>query len=462
MGKAQPNTIITVRFATTTLKTSSDKNGNWKVLFPKQKTTLSPKKLEIQNLKTSITLSNILVGDVWLCIGQSNMEWPMQAEMHYKEELTEVNNPKLRFFNTTYAGKNIYGQPFTDSIYARLNMSSFYQGSWETSDSKSVRSMSAVGYYFGKNIIANQHIPIGLIHMAIGGAPLETFIKRETLESHPIFKEKVKGNWLYNESLPKWVRERGVQNTGRRLVIPQDPTGPNHAYKPGFAFASGIEQLTVIPIKGVLLYQGESNALDLERVQEYAALQKLMIEDYRKQWKNPKLPFYWVQLSSIDTLHYKSTLWPMFRDEQRLLLNETRNTGMAVSSDLGSKNDVHPTNKKEVGYRLAQWALAQDYNEKISPSGPLPKKAIYKKGGIWITFRHAEEGLTFSENNNLKGFSIDKGKTPVEAQIKKKNKVFIPMHYKPQFIYYAWEPFTSANLMNSSQLPASTFKIEVN
>ena len=114
-GKAQPNTIITVRFATTTLKTSSDKNGNWKVLFPKQKTTLSPKKLEIQNLKTSITLSNILVGDVWLCIGQSNMEWPMQAEMHYKEELTEVNNPKLRFFNTTYAGKNIYGQPFTDS-----------------------------------------------------------------------------------------------------------------------------------------------------------------------------------------------------------------------------------------------------------------------------------------------------------------------------------------------------------
>ena len=183
------------------------------------------------------------------------MEWPLKNESHYNEKLKAVHQPLLRFYNTTYAGKNSYNQKFTDSLLKLLNPKDFYQGKWEVSNPKSAPKMSGVGYYFGKKILQEEEIPIGLIHMAIGGAPIEAFIRPQTLRRHPLFKSKMKGNWLYNEALPVWIRERGIQNLGDLNPLHKNTQGPHHAFQPGFAYIAGIKPLSQIPIKGILWYQ---------------------------------------------------------------------------------------------------------------------------------------------------------------------------------------------------------------
>jgi sialate O-acetylesterase len=319
--------------------------------------------------------------------------------------------------------------------------------------------MSAIAYYFAKKISAYQNVPIGLINLAIGGAPIETFISTDALQKSSQFAEKVQGNWLTNTDLPEWIRQRGSQNLQGHLQGYGDELGLNHAYKPGFAYASGIVPLLSFPIKGVLWYQGESNSLEAARVNEYKALMHLLITSYREGWHQQRLPFYWVQLSSIDTPYYHSEYWPQFRDLQRQLVQEIKGGGMAVCSDLGFKKDVHPTNKKDIGERLARWALAQDYGVSLVPSGPLPVKAKYSNGKVIISFTYVSDSLTTADAKALRGFSLD-GKTEINAVISKGN-INIPAKDKPQFVYYGWKPFTDANLVNADRLPASTFKIKV-
>ncbi|WP_291403654.1 sialate O-acetylesterase [Daejeonella sp.] len=458
-GKGTPGETILVDFANEKQSFKVNQDSSWLVSFKSQKFNTKGQSLKVQSTGQKIELQNILIGDVWLCIGQSNMEWPMMREMHYKSEIKESNQANLRFYNPSYAGKNTYNIPFSDSIIKKLNPHDFYQGEWQISDSNTFKAMSAVGYYFGKRINQETGIPIGLINISIGGAPLETFISLNALKNDPQFADKTKGNWLENKSLPEWTKERGRQNTTGKKNIPSDEIGPNHPFKTGFAFQSGIEPIINMPIKGILNYQGESNAQEIERVNEYATLSALMVKNYRELWKNPKMPYYFVQLSSIDTLQYKGHLWPQFRDEQRKTLQMIPNSGMAVSSDIGAKNDVHPTNKKDVGARLAQWALAKTYGKKIIHAGPMPLNAKYKNGSLIITFENPGAFLSTSDDQSPRGFSID-GKNEIDAKILK-NRVIIPLSEKPKHVFYAWKPFTDANLINSEKLPASTFKLKI-
>lgn len=458
-GRAVPGKTVTVAFAQQQKQALVQPDSTWRVVLQKQKASTVPQTLFVSCGEETLPLKNILIGDVWLCSGQSNMEWPMQREMHWKEESRNAGQPLVRLNNPPPAGRYVYGVAYTDSLNRRLTKDSFYLwNQWTVCDSNTVKGMSAVGYYFAKAIVEKENIPIGLINLSIGGAPLETFIGREALQNDSRFAAKLNGNWLENEHLPAWVRERGKQNVGNHPDGFRDDLGPHHAYKPGFAYESGVASLLPFPIKGVLWYQGESNSLEKERVEEYKDLLQLLIADYRKSWKQPTLPFYWVQLSSIDTATYKSQYWPQFRDEQRRLLNSVRNGGMAVCSDIGFKNDVHPTNKKAVGERLARWALKEEYGEDIVPSGPLPTNAGYKKGTVTISFRYAD-GLHTADGNPLRGFSLD-GKTEVKATLLN-NRVVVAAKAKPRYIYYGWKPFSDGNLVNAEGLPASTFKLLV-
>ncbi len=458
-GIAPPRSKFSVYFQNKDQSVVADVNGKWEVVLDDEPANSNPQELILKSPEQTVTLKNILIGDVWLLLGQSNMEWPMSGEMHFEEEFKNANTNQLRFYNPKYVGKNIYGQAYNQIQRKKLTTGElFYDENWEVSDTSSFTAMSAVGYYFGKKIINEKGIPVGLINLSIGGAPLETFIALETLKESEKFSNKTEAGWLSNEHLPDWIRERGRENingqqTGNSL------SGPNHAYKPGFAFSTGIEPILKMPIKGILWYQGESNAQERARVEEYPELQKLMIKDYRKRWHNPDLPFYWVQLSSIDTTNYDSQFWPEFRDGQRRLLEEMKNVGMAVSSDIGARDDVHPRNKKAVGYRLARWALNKEYGQDVLVSGPLPKNAIYKNGSVIVDFKFTGKELTTSEGKPLEGFSIDK-KLDLPGRIKG-NKVFIKTSKKPNFIYYNWQPWATGNLINSEGLPASTFKMEV-
>ena len=458
-GKAAPGSIVEVTLGNLTRSIVAASDSTWKLQLPAQAANYQPQSLKISNGDTAVQFNNILIGDIWICLGQSNMEWPMIREKHYPEEIKNSLQPLLRFYNPTYAGKNIFGTGFSDSVAAGLTAGRFYKGYWQACDSSSFKTMSAVAWYFGKQLTTDLNIPVGLIHLSIGGAPLETFIDVKTLLSGKQFAAKVKGDWLKNNALPVWIRERGMQNIGNIPDVPADEYGKNHAFKPGFAFEAGIKPLLPMPVKGIICYQGESNAQEMERVMEYGKLTALMVNDYRKKWKKPALPFYFVQLSSIDSVNYKSQLWPLFRDEQRKMMQLIPHTGMAVSSDIGAKNDVHPTNKKVVGERLARWALSKTYHKKLLPSGPLPLKASYENGKVILTFNYPGTRLQTSDGNSVRGFSTD-GKQDCTAYIENE-KVIIPVETRPAYVYYGWKPFTAANLINAEGLPASTFKIKV-
>lgn len=455
-GKGIPGQNVQVWFKDQVQETKVGIDSTWKVGLPPYPAQKTPSSLVLKSGQTQIEIRNILIGDVWLCLGQSNMQWPMQREMHYKSEIPYSSEPLLRFYNPAYAGEQIFGSPFPDSVLERLNVRDFYQGEWETSDSNSFRKMSAVAYYFGKSILETMQIPIGLIDLSIGGAPIETFIPISALKADPEFSAKTSGNWLTNAHLPVWVRERGLQNLPGRESNSQENSA--HPFQPGFAYAAGIEPLLPFPVKGLLWHQGESNAQERERVEEYGRLCRLMVQTYRNAWASPDLPFYFVQLSSIDTIRYKGHLWPDFRDMQRTIPEYLPHSGMAVSSDIGALNDVHPTNKKFVGERLARLALNHSYSRKITPSGPLPVKAEYRKGTVAISFQFGK-GMHAGDQSDLKGFSLD-GTSPVTARISGK-KVLIPALQKPAFVYYGWQPYSLGNLFNRDALPASTFKIPV-
>lgn len=426
-------------------------DSSWTVKLPVQAASSQPLDLKIISGKKNILISNVLLGDIWICIGQSNMEWPMKSEMHFRDAKATAYQPLLRFYNPNYAGKNIFNQYFSDSVLQIMSPEKFYAPtSWQASDSNTFSNMSAVAYYFGKEIVSATKVPIGLINLSMGGAPLETFIGIDALKSSTQFAEKANEPWLTNPAIPTWVKERGNQNLR---------AGTNHPFKPGHAYASGIVPLFKMGIKGIINYQGESNAQEIERVNEYAALTQLMINDYRKVFKQPMLPFYFVQLSSIDTIKYKGQLWPQFRNEQRKIVDQIAYSGMAVSSDIGARDNVHPTNKKLVGERLARWALNKNYGVAVVPSGPLPLKAIYANGHLRINFEYASGGLKTADGKALRGFSID-GINTIEATIHQ-NSIDISTETKPDFVYYGWKPFSDGNLVNSEQLPASTFKIKV-
>ncbi len=457
-GKASPGKTVSISLGKEKRSAKAKTDSSWNLSLPSLHADSIPQAMTVTCGGERISLKNILIGDLWVCIGQSNMEWPMIREMHFKDEFGHSDQPLIRFYNPGYAGKNIFGVAFTDSVVHRLNTERFYEGEWQNSDSNSIKTMSAVAYFFGKNIVSKTHVPVGLINLSIGGAPLEAFIDTQTLKSSKQFSSKVKGDWLNNDELPVWARERGRQNVGAIPNVPADENGKNHGYKPGFAYKSGIEPLLQMPVKGILCYQGESNAQEKDRVNEYGSLTKLLIDDYRAKWHEPRLPFYFVQLSSIDTVKYKGHLWPAFRNEQRKILALAANTGMAVCSDIGAKDDVHPTNKKDVGERLAKWALYQVYHQEVTPSGPLALKAKYENGKIEITFRYGN-GLATSDNKPLRGFSTT-GIGDIDALIKDE-KVILRAAERPAFIYYGWKPFSDANLVNSEKLPASTFKIKV-
>ncbi len=458
-GKAAPGSKVEVTFGNLIRSVVAASDSSWKLTLPAQTATYQPQSLKISSGDTAVQFNNILIGDIWICLGQSNMEWPMIREKHYPEEIKNSLQPLLRFYNPTYAGKNIFGTGFPDSVAALLTSGCFYKGFWQACDSSSIRSMSAVAWYFGKHLATELNIPMGLINLSIGGAPLETFIDVNTLLSSKQFAAKVKGDWLKNNALPIWIRERGMQNVGNIPDVPTDEYGKNHAFKPGFAFGAGIKPLLPMPVKGIICYQGESNAQEMERVTEYGALTALMVNDYRKKWKKPALPFYFVQLSSIDSANYRSQLWPLFRNEQRKMLQLIPNIGMVVSSDIGAKNDVHPTNKKVIGERLARWALNKTYLKKILPSGPLPLKARYENGKVTLTFNYQGNRLLTADGTIVSGFSTD-GHTDCNAFIEN-DKVIILAEARPAYVYYGWKPFTDANLINSAGLPASTFKIKV-
>ena len=353
-------------------------------------------------------------------------------------------------------------KPLTPAQLADMVPGKFFKGQWGVDGPKVSPAFSAVGWWFAQRVQAATKVPQGMVGWSIGGAPIETFIRPAALAAEPAFAAKVQGDWEKNTAIDSWVRQRAREHFGKAQQ-PRDQGGIEHFYKPGFAWAAGPGSATWMPVKGVLWYQGESNSLAEPFAREYPGLMKVMVADWRKQWGLPDMPFLWVQLSSIDTKGYKSQQWPLFRDNQRRLLAEIPNSGMAVSSDVGAQNDVHPRDKRTVGERLARWALHHVYGQRqVVPSGPLPLEAKASGGAVTVRFAHGR-GLRTSDGKPVREVEVagaDGVFAAAEAQVRGETLV-IKASGAPAKVRHGWVPWSQANLVNGEGLPASTFEMEV-
>jgi sialate O-acetylesterase len=447
-GTAAAGATVAVRFLGQEQVTQAGSSGAWKVRFPATEHG-GPYQMMVESPSRKIVLENILIGDVWLCSGQSNMDFQLNSAQTGPEELSKgVGIPNIRLFrrdNLAQTGNFAWDT----ATLAKVNRNAFFGGQWKLCNEESAKIFSAVGYYFGKAIAESVNVPIGLIQVSVGGSPTESWLDQETIERDTLLARMAKA-WATSREVMPWCIERALVNTRHAKTGDQ-----RHPYQPGYNFEAGLASLTSMPIKGVIWYQGESNA---HHVQMHEYLFKALVAGWRKKW-GYAFPFYYVQLSGIDR-----PLWPEFRDSQRRLLSEIPRSGMAVSFDLGDSLDVHPTRKKEVGERLAVLALNDSYGKAIVSQGPVVNGAVQKGNTIVVSFSSSSR-LLAAGDGVLRGFEVvtTAGSRLAAPAVLVKNRVHItiPDGEKISTVLYAYQPFSRANLVNEAGLPASTFSFKI-
>lgn len=466
-GRAAPNQPVAVRFATTELQTKADAQGNWNVNLPPMKASKQPERLSVSCENERIMIQDVLVGEVWLCAGQSNMEFPLDRSSNAAETLAQADLPELRLLDRRPANRGIFAQAFDQGIYSQLNTDSFFRGGWQVANRESAREFSAIGFEFGRGLQRQLGVPVGIVSVTAGGSPIEAWMDCAVMASNPSVKDVVQGNWLKNPALGRWCRERGQQNLrNANATAPGDALGLNHPFKPGFLWESGIEPLLPCALRGVLWYQGESNAQEAEAVARHWHLFPLLIADWRKKFEQPKLPFLFCQLSSIGTEQgYAAEFWPEFRNQQRQLTLEIPDTAMVVTSDVGHPSDVHPREKRIIGERLLRAAMATAYGETTPCRGPVPHGVLLEQNRIVVTFDCAGGELRTADAKPVASIELGdaaKNFQKVTAQIQN-NTLVISEKVNPdaRWIRYGWQPYSQGNLIDAAALPASTFEIAI-
>ena len=445
-GTADAGKTVTVTLAGQKGQTVANNRGEWSV-------TLQPLKaardltMTVKAGKQTLTYRDVAVGEVWLCSGQSNMAFTLQQAATAAGDVQNATDADLRFYDMK-ANWQTYDVAWPLSAIDSLNhLQYFAPTAWHKSSPETAREFSAVAYHFGRMLRDSLDVPVGLVCNAVGGAPTEAWIDRNTLETQ---MPAILTDWLHNDFIQPWVRERAAKN-----ISNAGEKAARHPYEPCYLFESGMLPLLHYGFKGVTWYQGESNAHNIEAHEQ---LFPLLVNSWRTMLGNNDLPFYYVQLSSLNR-----PSWPWFRDSQRRLMQQIPGTGMAVTTDIGDSLDVHPKQKCEVGERLARWALCKTYGKDVVPSGPLFGKAWREGNAAVVEFDYGE-GLTTSDGNPLRTFEVaetDGLFYPAEAKVEG-NRVRLTSEkvLQPHFVRYGWQPFTRANMVNSEGLPASTFRAE--
>ena len=451
-GTANSGQGVIVKLGRQKVKAVANDRGEWIVTFAPMKADGKSYSMTVECGKEKITYNNIAVGEVWLCSGQSNMVFMVKETTHIEQSLANAVGKDIRLYD-------MKPRVFTDNIewdsasLAALNNHDYYlPTTWQLQNRQNVNDFSAVAYHFGAMLADSLGVPVGLICNAVGGAPAESFIDRRTLEFHPVLVD-ILYNWKENDMIQDWCRGRAKKNITKSTDKLQ-----RHPYEPCFLYENGIMPIAHYPIKGAIWYQGESNAHNIEL---HEVIFPTLVDSWRKSWNDDAMPFYFVQLSGINR-----PSWPHFRDSQRRLAAEIPYCDFAVSSDKGDPWDVHPKEKAPVGERLARLALNQTYGMcHVVQHGPTPVSAKAVNGKIVIEFGDAME-LKTSDGQTLRGLEV--GGTvgamqgvPGENIKFKDNTIVIEGFDKVRRVRYAWKPYTDANLVNETGLPASTFEIEV-
>ena len=452
-GTADAGEEVTVQLGRERRSVLTGLDGHWNVVFDPME-AVSGLKLTVSTKARKLSFSDVAVGEVWLCSGQSNMEFMLRQSDGGEAAAVAATDPGLRFYDMKARWRTDNVAWPASALDSVDNLDYFKETAWMTSTPQTAADFSAVGYWFGRMLRDSLQVPVGLICNAVGGATCESWIDRNTLE---VRFPKILENWLGNDFIQDWARGRAKKNLENR-------TGKSdrHPYQPCYLFEAGILPLDHYPLKGVIWYQGESNAHNMSA---HEKLFGLLVDSWREYWKQPEMPFYYVQLSSLNR-----PSWPWFRDSQRRLLTARPALGMAVTSDLGDPADVHYTHKQPVGLRLARWALHDAYGRSsVVPSGPLVYSAVAAGNQVVVSFDFADglqvEEMPGQSGHDICGFELAEYEGcfyPAKAEIVGDTVVLTcPEVQHPKLVRYAWEPYTRANLCNAAGLPASTFRLEV-
>ncbi len=447
-GTAQPNQELSLTFAGNNLKTKADADGKWMMKLPKLKAG-GPLKMVIKSAEDSLVFKYVLVGEVWLASGQSNMQMKMSEINNAQQEISEAKFNKIRFFNV---GLNISHKPLEQ-----------VKGSWKLCTPENAKQFSAAAYFFARDLHLDQNVPVGIISSSWGATPSEAWTSSESLINHPDFKDSVKRyqkleeNWelLYSDFL-KTNEARKLDNTIKAAVMPAQKNYPTSLYN------AMIAPMVPYGIKGVIWYQGENNAI---RALQYRSLFPLLINDWRTKWSSDKLPFLFVQLANYKARNEEPVSadpWALLREAQSMTL-KLPYTGMAVAIDIGDATNIHPKNKQEVGKRLYLAASHVAYNKSLVYSGPMYDKMMINKDKAEISFKSVGKGLT-SNDKPLTAFEIagaDKKFYWAEAEIVGDKIVLSNKNVaKPVAVRYAWSINPAASLFNKEGLPASPFRTD--
>jgi sialate O-acetylesterase len=455
-GFSRPGDSVTVTFAGQTKTTTTNADGKWTAKLDALKASNEPRELVAKSSggETVAKVTDVLVGDVWLCSGQSNMHFQMKSVANAPEEIATMDYAAARFFTV---GQNFGQQPLEDVT-----------GTWKPVTPATAGDCSAVACYFGTALQKKLNIPIGLVVSSVGGTRIESWMRRETLAATGESKTLVT-KWQdvspeefarIGATYAEFQRQRDqVHPNAVRAAraqgkpVPPPPVAPKQRCHdaPGALHNGMIEPLEPFAFRGAIWYQGESNS---GQPGPYQKLLPAMIADWRKVWGND-LPFYFVQLASYRNTH------PAFREAQQLISQNTPHTAIAVATDVGDAANIHPTRKRPVGERLALAARALAYGEKIEYSGPVFKNAKPDGNRLIVSFNHLGGGLV-AKGGELKGFTIagkDGKFIPAQATIEGDTIVVSADGItSPADVRYNWAMNTEGNLYNREGLPAPPFR----
>jgi len=456
-GWATPGAHLNAHFHAQTVSTDVDAIGTWS-LYLAPESAGGPYTLTISGDGADTKVDDLLVGDVWFASGQSNMEFPLNGFpgsavlKNGAQEIAAATNPKLRLL---HVGQQLSDFPLGDST-----------GSWTTCTPETAATFSAVAYFFGREIAAKEDVPIGLIDSSWGGTPADSWVSLDTLGTNaqllPAFAARARfANELTNIDLKKAEEQREI--SAAKAAGKPAPTFPWHPFE-GSWVPAGIYNGMVAPfipysLKGFIWYQGETNS-GPGRAPYYRTLFPALIEDWRMHFAQGNLPFLFVQISSFNS---PGEDWGTVRDDQRRTLS-VANTAMAVTLDIGEKDNVHPPDKQTVGARLALAARALVYGEPVVYRSPLFRQVTTElqpdgSPALRVWFDNAEK--LNSHGKPVAGFEVagnDRRYVPAVARIDGTTVIVSsPEVQHPVYVRYGWSSYFDTNLFNAAGLPASTF-----
>ncbi len=462
-GTAEPGERVVVAIAGQEKATEAGADGKWSVTLDPLPAG-GPHSLSVSGKKDTVVFDDVLVGEVWICSGQSNMEWPVSAANDGDLESLSAKYPKIRLISVPKVGTQ---DPQSD-----------FKGRWEACTPETARGFSAVGYFFGRQIHQTIGVPVGLIDDSWGGSAAEAWVRRDRLAADPKLKGLVaewdkieKDTPRLQEEYDKKAEERREAAAKARAAgrpAPRAPESPRARLagnqRPANIYNGVLKPTIGYGIRGVVWYQGESNA---GRAYQYRDLFPLMIQSWRDEWGIGDFPFYWVQLADFqkEATEPGDSSWAELREAQTMTMDRLKNTGQAVIVDLGEAQDIHPRNKQDVASRLARWALARDYGVRVPYRSPTFKSMAKQGDSIVLTFDNAEDRLKAFDVPEVRGFTVsgaDKKFVKASAKVVGKDKVEVRADgvADPVAVRYGWADNPVCNLYNSAGLPVTPFRTD--